>query len=97
MPKPEKIRGVRDPIYHLYLQSYPDNSSVPVLGPEAYAETFDVAGTIKSTNTSLYLNIDQASTSYKALSFGKSATTNAWGLEGDTIVTTRGSSFGRRK
>ncbi|KAM0285614.1 hypothetical protein ACHAQH_001320 [Verticillium albo-atrum] len=94
--KAEKIRGVRDPIYHLYLQSHPDNSTIPVLGPEGYAEAFDVAATIKSTNTSLFLNVGQASTSYKALSFGSSATMNAWGLEGDTIVTTRGSSYGRQ-
>jgi hypothetical protein len=30
-----KIRGVRDPIYHMYLQSHVDT---PVLGPEASAD-----------------------------------------------------------
>jgi hypothetical protein len=30
-----KIRGVRDPIYHLYLQANSKSASTPVLGPEA--------------------------------------------------------------
>jgi hypothetical protein len=29
-----KIRGVRDPIYHLYLQASSKSASTPVLGPE---------------------------------------------------------------
>jgi hypothetical protein len=33
-----KIRGVRDPIYHLYLQANSKNTSIPVLGPEASAD-----------------------------------------------------------
>jgi hypothetical protein len=33
-----KIRGVRDPIYHLYLQSNSKSPSIPVLGPESSAD-----------------------------------------------------------
>lgn len=96
LAKPEKIRGVRDPIYHLYLQTYPKDKSTPVLGPEASAESFNIAGTIQSTNSSLYLNVGSDATSYKSLQFSSSPSTTAWGLEGDTIITTRSSSWGRR-
>lgn len=117
-----KIRGVREPIYHLYLQSNPKNckstpphhitfpttrpkltntyavtASIPVLGPEANADEFTIGGTIQSKKTSLYLNIDTATTSYKPVSWGASGSTTAWGLEGDTIITVQGSSYGRRE
>lgn len=95
--KSYQIRGVQDPIYHLYLQSLPGNTSTPVMGPEATSEYFAIGETIQSTNTSLYLNIGEASTSYLPLSFDATATTTAWGLEGDTIITTNGSPYGRRK
>jgi hypothetical protein len=94
--KPYQIRGVEDPIYHLYLQGLPTAKSVPVMGPEATGEYFTIGDTIQSTNTSLYLNIGTASTSYLPLSFNASASTTAWGLEGDTIITETGSSYGRR-
>ena len=94
--KPYQIRGVEDPIYHLYLQGLPKDKSVPVMGPEATGEYFTIGNTIQSTNTSLYLNIGTASTSYLPLSFNTSASTTAWGLEGDTIITETGSSYGRR-
>lgn len=68
-----------------------------VLGPESTSEYFDISGTIKSTNTSMYLNIGSDSTSYKTLTFGATASTTGWGLEGDTIITTTSSSFGRRE
>ncbi|KAL8418576.1 hypothetical protein RB594_001973 [Gaeumannomyces avenae] len=93
--KPEKIRGVRDPIYHLYLQAHPKNASQVVLGPEATAGQFDIAGTIRSATTARYLNIGTDSTSYKTLTFDNSSRTDAWGLEGDTIITRQGSSLGR--
>ncbi|KAH7116746.1 hypothetical protein B0J11DRAFT_571246 [Dendryphion nanum] len=95
-PTVGKIRGVRDPIYHLYLQASPKNASLPLLGPESTADTFTITPTIQSRKTSLYLNIQTASTSYKPLSWGKEAQTTAWGLEGDTIITVQGSSFGRQ-
>jgi hypothetical protein len=96
--KPEKIRGVRDPIYHLYLQHYPKDPTKVVLGPEATAEEFDIGGTIKSTETGLYININSDDpASYKSLGFGETGTTTAWGLEGDTIITKQGTSFGRRE
>lgn len=68
-----------------------------VLGPAATSEYFNIAGSIQSTNTSLYINIGSDSTSYKTLAFDKTATTTGWGLEGDTIITTQASSYGRRE
>ncbi|OBT61173.1 hypothetical protein VE03_09453 [Pseudogymnoascus sp. 23342-1-I1] len=94
--KSYQIRGVQDPIYHLYLQSLPGNASTPVMGPEATSEYFTIGETIQSTNSSLYLNIGEASTSYLPLSFDATATTTAWGLEGDTIITTTESTYGRQ-
>ncbi|EFQ93021.1 hypothetical protein PTT_09714 [Pyrenophora teres f. teres 0-1] len=91
-----KIRGVRDPIYHLYLQASSKNASTPVLGPESTADEFTIGGTIQSKKTSKYLNIGTASTSYKPLVWGATGQTTAWGLEGDTIITVQGSSYGRR-
>lgn len=72
-------------------------ASMVVLGPAATSEYFNIAGSIQSTNTSLYLNIGSDSTSYKTLTFGKTGSTTGWGLEGDTIITTQTSSYGRRK
>ncbi|KAI0602390.1 hypothetical protein F4775DRAFT_588622 [Biscogniauxia sp. FL1348] len=116
--KPEQIRAVQDPVFHLYLQAYPNDPTVPVMGPEAGSEYFDVGATIRSTNTSAYLNIAApddaaAAASYKTLVFGGEAeeggATDAWGLEknpltfffsggyqGDTIITTTGSAYGRQ-
>jgi len=53
--------------------------------------------TVQSTNTSLYLNVGSDSTSYKTLTLGTSASTSAWALEGDTIITAQSSSWGRRE
>jgi hypothetical protein len=91
-----KIRGVRDPIYHLYLQASSTSPSVPVLGPEASGDEFTIGGTIQSRKTAQYLNIQNATTSYKPLKWEAAASTTAWGLEGDTIITVQGSSYGRR-
>ncbi|KAH7090606.1 hypothetical protein FB567DRAFT_520239 [Paraphoma chrysanthemicola] len=91
-----KIRGVRDPIYHLYLQANSKNASIPVLGPEAAADEFTIGGTIQSRKTNQYLNIQTASTSYKPLKWEATGSTTAWGLEGDTIITVQGSSYGRQ-
>lgn len=71
-------------------------ASMVVLGPEASSEYFNIDGSIQSTNTSMYLNIGDDSTSYKTLTFEESSSTTAWGLEGDTIITTQSSSYGRR-
>ena len=68
-----------------------------VLGPAATSETFYIDGTIQSTKTNMYMNIGNDTTSYKTLVFDKLAGTNAWGLEGDTIITTKASSYGRRE
>ena len=129
-----KIRGVRDPIYHLYLQANSKNgthslshpsacfyftlcrfsadfiymtdrlssrltspASIPVLGPESAADEFTIGGTIQSKKTGQFLNIQTVSTSYKPLVWGATGDTTAWGLEGDTIITVQGSSYGRRE
>ncbi|KAF2017397.1 hypothetical protein BU24DRAFT_478485 [Aaosphaeria arxii CBS 175.79] len=92
-----KIRGVRSPIYHLYLQADPKNASHPVLGPESAADEFTIGGTIQSKKTSQYLNLQTVSTSYKPVVWAATGETTAWGLEGDTIITVQGSSYGRRK
>ncbi|KXJ96061.1 hypothetical protein Micbo1qcDRAFT_217854 [Microdochium bolleyi] len=96
LSKPQQIRGVTDPVYHFYLQAYPKDKTIAVLGPESGSEYFDVAATIQSANTTRFLNVGGDSTSYKALTFNSTATTKAWGLEGDTIITTQGSSWGRQ-
>ncbi|KAK6208332.1 hypothetical protein LQW54_006956 [Pestalotiopsis sp. IQ-011] len=94
--KSYQIRSVSDPIYHLYLQAYPSDPTIAVMGPESSSEYFDVAGTIESVNTTRYLNIGSDSTSYKAVTFGNASTTTGWGLEGDTIITTTASTWGRQ-
>lgn len=68
-----------------------------MLGPESSAEEFTIGSTIQSKKTSKYLNIVAADTSYKPVVFGASGNTTAWGLEGDTIITVQGSSYGRRE
>jgi hypothetical protein len=80
-----------------YLSYSPKPASLVVLGPAATGEYFNIGGTIQSVNSSLYINIGSDSTSYKTLTFNKTATTSAWGLEGDTIITTTASSYGRRE
>ncbi|KAK7751959.1 hypothetical protein SLS62_006102 [Diatrype stigma] len=97
--KPEQIRAVQDPIFHLYLQAYPQDPTIPVMGPESDSEYFDITTSIQSTNTSMYLNIaddGDAAASYKTLVFGEAGDTSGWGLEGDTIITTTDSSWGRQ-
>ncbi|KAH9221120.1 hypothetical protein DL95DRAFT_455899 [Leptodontidium sp. 2 PMI_412] len=100
--KPYQLRGVQSPIFHLYLQTLPSSktspSPIPVMGPEATSEYLIISSTIQSTNTSLYLNIGGkvGGKSFLPLSFGKVANTTAWGLEGDTVITTTGSGYGRR-
>ncbi|KAI0385612.1 hypothetical protein F5Y04DRAFT_292102 [Hypomontagnella monticulosa] len=96
LAKPEQIRGVSSPIFHYYLQAYPQDHTIPVMGPEASSEYFNIGGTIQSTNSSMYLNIGSDSTSYKTLTFAEAGSTNAWALEGDTIITSQSSSFGRQ-
>ncbi|KAF9531628.1 hypothetical protein CPB83DRAFT_78924 [Crepidotus variabilis] len=84
-----QIRTVQAPVYHFYLQN---NGGVPALGPEASSGKFTIGGTISLNNadgSKLYLNLNNtATTSYKPLTFGTTATTTNWGLEGDTIITT---------
>ncbi|KAI2632134.1 hypothetical protein GGR54DRAFT_19644 [Hypoxylon sp. NC1633] len=98
LAKPEQIRAVQSPIFHYYLQTYPQDPQMPVMGPEASSEYFEISGTIRSTNTSRYLNIGADTTSYKTLTLANASAgaTTAWALEGDTIITSTGSSFGRQ-
>ncbi|RPA81238.1 hypothetical protein BJ508DRAFT_115648 [Ascobolus immersus RN42] len=90
----KQIRGVKDPIYHLYLQETAAN--LPVMGSEASSDRFIISGSIKNERTGNFLNIQDASTSYKPLKFEATATTTGWALEGDTIVTANGSPYGRQ-
>ena len=54
------------------------------MGPEAGSEYFDIGASIRSTNTSAYLNIAGGEdTSYKTLAFAEDGPeTSGWGLEG---------------
>lgn len=90
-----QIRGVSDPVYHLYLQSL---NGVPVLGPEASSGYYTINGSIRlnSASPQLYLNIVNSTTSYKTLTFDTSATFTGWNLEGDTLATTSSSAYGRQ-
>ncbi|KAF3939201.1 hypothetical protein ABW19_dt0204285 [Dactylella cylindrospora] len=94
-PSGTAIRGVTAPVYHKYLQN---SNGVAILGPEASQAKFIISGgTIRISGADLYLNIDtSATTSYKALSFGATPNFSNWGLEGDTIITTQSSVFGRQ-
>ncbi|KAJ3579274.1 hypothetical protein NPX13_g1288 [Xylaria arbuscula] len=95
--KPEQIRGVTSPIYHYYLQASPDDATIPVMGPEASSEYFNIIdGAIQSANSSAYLTVGSDSTSYKTLTLSANASTAApgWALEGDTIITSTTSSWG---
>ncbi|PVH85449.1 hypothetical protein DL98DRAFT_583546 [Cadophora sp. DSE1049] len=100
--KPYQLRGVQSPIFHLYLQTLPSSKSttspIPVMGPESSSEYFTIGSTIQGVNSSLYLNIGEkvGGKSFLPLSFGKTANTTAWGLEGDTVITVTGSTYGRR-
>ncbi|KAI0025167.1 hypothetical protein F4780DRAFT_775171 [Xylariomycetidae sp. FL0641] len=98
LAKPEQIRAVQEPIFHYYLQAHPDDVSIPVMGPEASSEYFTIAATMQSANTSRYLNIDASATatSYKPLFLTTAADTDAWALEGDTLITATDSAFGRQ-
>ncbi|KAI1800153.1 hypothetical protein F4811DRAFT_557102 [Daldinia bambusicola] len=101
LAKPEQVRAVQSPIFHYYLQAYPEDpstraASIPVMGPEHSSEYFSIGGWMQSVNTSLFLNIGNDKTSYKTLTFAEATVTDAWGLEGDTIITSQGSNYGRQ-
>jgi hypothetical protein len=92
-------RSARLSMYVTWL-TYPltkQPATMVVLGPEASSEYFDISGTILSSNTSAYLNVGNSSNSYLPLSFGSTASTTAWALEGDTIITSTSSTWGRRE
>ncbi|KAI0440387.1 hypothetical protein F4803DRAFT_470494 [Xylaria telfairii] len=100
LAKPEQIRGVSSPIFHYYLQAYPQDHTIPVMGPEASSEYFNIAsGAIQSANSSAYLTVGADSTSYKTLTLSSSAGAGGapgWALEGDTIITGTSSAWGRQ-
>ncbi|KAI8964721.1 hypothetical protein F5Y11DRAFT_345175 [Daldinia sp. FL1419] len=81
LAKPEQIRAVQSPIFHYYLQAYPEDPTIPVMGPETSSEYFNIGGWIQSMNTSLFLNIGNDQTSYKTLTFAEATVTDAWALE----------------
>ncbi|KAF8906539.1 hypothetical protein CPB84DRAFT_1822831 [Gymnopilus junonius] len=88
-PTGSQIRSVTDPVYHFYLQI---SGGLPVLGPESSAGLFTIGSTItlnQASGPKLFLNINSTeSTSYQPLTFGTTAITTDWALEGDTLVTT---------
>ncbi|KAF8684552.1 hypothetical protein RHS04_01249 [Rhizoctonia solani] len=90
-----QIRAVQDPVYHFYLQN---SGGTPVLASESTSGRFIINGSIAlvSGSTKLYLNINTSTTSYKPLTFDSTASTVNWGLEGDTIITTNASPYGRQ-
>ncbi|KAI1324091.1 hypothetical protein F5Y16DRAFT_315445 [Xylariaceae sp. FL0255] len=99
--EPQQIRAVTDPIFHLYLQASPSDPTMPVMGPVNTSEYYTIAnGAIQSANTSAYLTISgslSGSPSYKTLFLNTTETAApGWALEGDTIVTATGSSWGRQ-
>ncbi|KAI0809566.1 hypothetical protein GGR55DRAFT_156181 [Xylaria sp. FL0064] len=104
LAKPEQIRGVSSPIFHYYLQAYPQDPTIPVMGPEASSEYYNIGnGAIQSANSSAYLTVGADSTSYKTLTLtsasntsGATTTAPGWALEGDTIITATTSSWGRQ-
>lgn len=69
-----------------------------MLAAESTAGSFVISGSISlvSSSPTLYLNVLSATTSYKPLAFNTTATTTKWGLEGDTIITTNSSPWGRQ-
>lgn len=73
------------------------NGSSKCLGKEHKRSRNADGAAVQSTNTSLYLNVGSDSTSYKTLTFGTAASTSAWALEGDTIITAQTSTWGRRE
>ncbi|KAG8984087.1 hypothetical protein FRB90_005585 [Tulasnella sp. 427] len=88
-----EIRTVQDPVYHLYLQN---DSGTAVIGPESSAGYFTINGSIKLNGPNVYLNIANGTTSYRALTFDSAPTFTGWALEGDTIITSQSSSYGRQ-
>lgn len=61
-----------------------------MLGPESSSARFTVGTTITLNNAdgdNLYLNVQNSTSSYKALTLSAAATTTNWGLEGDAIIT----------
>ncbi|KUJ20124.1 uncharacterized protein LY89DRAFT_716570 [Mollisia scopiformis] len=96
--KPYQLRGVQSPIFHLYLQSLPSSKSTPVMGPESSSEYFNLDSSIQSLNSSLYLNIGPKvdGKSYLPLSLDATSNTTAWALEGDTVITSTASTYGRQ-
>ncbi|KAK2764945.1 hypothetical protein FQN54_008644 [Arachnomyces sp. PD_36] len=91
----EKLRGVTDPIFHLYLQVGEDGTSV-VVAAEATAGEFTITESVQETTSGKYLNVQEADTSFKPLAFGAQENFSGWGLEGDTLITTDASEYGRQ-
>jgi len=97
VPAGDEIRADQDPVYHLYLQN---QGGAAVLGPESTDGRFNVSSTIilnsPTGGAPLYLNIASGNASYLPVSFGTTASTTGWALEGDTIITSQSSPWGRQ-
>lgn len=66
---------------HVKLTAILRAAEIPVMGPEASSEYFNIGGWLQSMNTSLFLNIGNDQTSYKTLTFAEATVTDAWALE----------------
>jgi hypothetical protein len=75
---------------------YVDGTSA-VVGAEATAGEFTIGSSVQETASGKYLNIKEGDASYKDLAFGAAENFSGWGLEGDTLITTDASEYGRRK
>ncbi|PVI04201.1 hypothetical protein DM02DRAFT_693274 [Periconia macrospinosa] len=64
-------------------------TSEPILSPESTPEDVTIEGTIQSKKTSAYLNIANASTSYKLLSFRATGTRRRGGLRAIQLLRRR--------
>lgn len=81
----------------LILRKITTDGTSAVVAAEATAGEFTISGSVQETNSSKYLNIQEADTSYKPLAFGANENFTGWDLEGDTLITAEASEYGRRK
>lgn len=69
---------------------------IAVLGPVGSSGYYNINGAIQTSGGGPYLNIDSGTASYRQLTFNSTATFSGWTLEGDTIITSQTSSYGRQ-
>jgi hypothetical protein len=103
-----KIRGVRDPIYHLYLQASSKNGSFSTPSHLLYLHRLILVyiasiPVLGPENAADEFTIGGTIQSKKTNQYLNIATTSTsykplvWGAMGETIITVQGSSYGRRE